>query len=220
MQPALEVERAAGRRAGVRGRVQPFRRQPASQQRAQRPELAARLLQPRSRLPFERAEHLVELVHQGVDPRVMLLFLGPRTGLVVASLVPLAMIASLLVMSFLDVGLDQMSLAALIIALGMLVDNAIVMTESIMVQMATGRRPVEAAVSSARELRVPLLVSSLTTAAAFLPISLAQSTTGEYTSPLFKVITIALLSSWLLVLTMTPLLCVLFLKVRPVAAGE
>ena len=151
---------------------------------------------------------------------VMLLFLGPRTGLVVASLVPTAMIASLLVMAFFDIGLDQMSLAALIIALGMLVDNAIVMAESIMVRMAAGRRPVEAAVGSARELRVPLLISSLTTAAAFLPISLAQSTTGEYTAPLFKVITIALLSSWLLALTMTPLLCVLFLRVRPVAAGE
>ena len=150
----------------------------------------------------------------------MLLFLGPRTGLVVASLVPMAMIASLLVMSFLDIGLDQMSLAALIIALGMLVDNAIVMAESIMVQMAAGRRPVDAAVDSARELRVPLLISSLTTAAAFLPISLAQSTTGEYTAPLFKVITIALLSSWLLALTMTSLLCVLFLRVRPIAAGE
>ena len=151
---------------------------------------------------------------------VMLLFLGPRTGLVVASLVPMAMIASLLVMAFFDIGLDQMSLAALIIALGMLVDNAIVMAESIMVRMAAGRRRVEAAVGSARELRVPLLISSLTTAAAFLPISLAQSTTGEYTAPLFKVITIALLSSWLLALTMTPLLSVLFLRVRPVAAGE
>ncbi len=151
---------------------------------------------------------------------VMLLFLGPRTGLVVAALVPMAMIASLLAMAFLGIGLDQMSLAALIIALGMLVDNAIVMAESIMVRMAAGDRRVEAAVGAARELRVPLLISSLTTAAAFLPIALARSTTGEYTAPLFQVITIALLSSWLLSLTMTPLLCVLFLKVRPVAAGE
>ena len=151
---------------------------------------------------------------------VMLLFLGLRTGLVVASLVPMAMITSLLVMSFFDIGLDQMSLAALIIALGMLVDNAIVMAESIMVRMAAGRGAVDAAVDSARELRVPLLISSLTTAAAFLPIALAESTTGEYTAPLFQVITIALLSSWLLALTMTPLLCVLFLKIRPLAEGE
>ena len=151
---------------------------------------------------------------------VMLAFLGLRTGLVVASLVPMAMILSLLVMSLLGIGLDQMSLAALIIALGMLVDNAIVMAESIMVQMAEGRKPVDAAIGSARELRVPLLISSLTTSAAFLPIFLAESTTGEYTAPLFKVVTITLLSSWLLALTMTPLLSVMFLKVKPVAQEE
>jgi len=67
---------------------------------------------------------------------VMLVALGIRTGLVVAPLIPMTMIMSLLIMSILDIGIDQMSLAALIIALGMLVDNAIVMSESIMVQIA------------------------------------------------------------------------------------
>ncbi len=151
---------------------------------------------------------------------VMLLFLGLRTGLVVASLVPMAMIMALLVMSFLGIGLDQMSLAALIIALGMLVDNAIVMAESIMVQMSEGKPPLEAAVGSASELRAPLLISSLTTAAAFLPIYLAKSSTGEYTAPLFMVVTITLLSSWVLALTMTPLLCVLFLRVKQANIGQ
>ena len=70
-----------------------------------------------------------------------------------------------------------------------------------------------AAVRSAAELRIPLLTSSLTTAAAFLPIYLAESTTGEYTAPIFEVVTITLLSSWLLALTMTPLFYVKFLKV-------
>jgi multidrug efflux pump subunit AcrB len=144
---------------------------------------------------------------------VMLMFLGLRTGLVVSSLIPMAMIMALLVMSALDIGLDQMSLAALIIALGMLVDNAIVMSESILVQMRAGTDGKTAAIESARELRVPLLTSSLTTAAAFLPIYLAESSTGEYTAPLFKVVTITLLCSWLLSLTMTPLLCAQFLKV-------
>ena len=60
---------------------------------------------------------------------------------------------------------------------------------------------------------MPLLTSSLTTAAAFLPIYLAESSTGEYTAPIFKVVTITLICSWLLALTMTPLLCVTFLKV-------
>ncbi|HXV62446.1 MAG TPA: efflux RND transporter permease subunit [Vicinamibacteria bacterium] len=151
----------------------------------------------------------------GIVLLVMLVSLGLRTGLVVASLVPMAMIASLLVMSFLGIGLDQMSLAALIIALGMLVDNAIVMSESILVQMKEGKEALAAALDSARELQIPLLTSSLTTAAAFLPIYLAESSTGEYTAPLFEVVTITLLSSWLLSLTMTPLFCVLFLRVKP-----
>ncbi|MBI1357492.1 MAG: MMPL family transporter [Acidobacteria bacterium] len=146
---------------------------------------------------------------------VMLVMLGMRTGLVVATLVPTAMLASLSIMQALEITLNQMSLAALIIALGMLVDNAIVMSESIMVQMAEGKPRVEAAVDSARELRIPLLTSSLTTAAAFLPIYLAESSTGEYTGVLFTVVTVTLLASWVLALTIIPLLCVLFLKVEP-----
>jgi multidrug efflux pump subunit AcrB len=151
---------------------------------------------------------------------VMLITLGIRTGLVVASLVPMAMIMSILIMSFFKIGIDQMSLAALIIALGMLVDNAIVMSESIMVQMRSGKKAVAAAIDSAKELRTPMLTSSLTTAAAFLPIFLAESGVGEYTAPLFKVVTITLLSSWVLALTMTPLLSTRFLKVKPAPEGN
>lgn len=146
---------------------------------------------------------------------VMILFLGFRTGLVVSSLIPAAMMCSLLVMSIGGVGLDQVSLAALIIALGMLVDNAVVMAESTMVQMAAGKPGKQAAIDSARELAIPLLVSSLTTSAAFLPIYLAKAAVGEYTRALFIVVTIALLSSWLLSLTLVPLLCYLALKVKP-----
>lgn len=160
-------------------------------------------------------EFVVNLLQAvGIVMIVMLVMLGLRTGLVVASLIPTTMVLSFLVMSLLGIGLDQMSLASLIIALGMLVDNAIVMSESIMVQMAAGRPRTEAAIRSAHELRIPLLTSSLTTAAAFLPIFLAKSSTGEYTAPLFKVVSIALLCSWLLALTVTPLLAVTFLKVK------
>ena len=151
---------------------------------------------------------------------IMLLMLGFRTGFIVASLVPTAMVATLVILQFLEISLNQMSLAALIIALGMLVDNAIVMAESIMVEMAEGKSRVEAAVASARELRIPLLTSSLTTAAAFLPIYLAESTTGEYTGQLFTVVTVTLLCSWILALTLIPLLCVMFLKVQPPAHGD
>ena len=145
---------------------------------------------------------------------VMLLFLGLRTGLVVASLIPMAIVMSLFFMSVLGIGLDQMSLAALIIALGLLVDNAIVMAESTMVQMSLGKRALEAAIQSANELKVPLLTSSLTTAAAFLPIYLAESNVGEYTAPIFQVVTLTLLCSWFLAITMVPWFCVLFLRVK------
>ncbi len=148
----------------------------------------------------------------GVVTLVMLLFLGIRTGLIVASLVPAAILMCFVVMQLLEIGIDQVSLAALIIALGMLVDNAIVMVESILVQSEEGKTVRQAAIDSALELREPLLVASLTTAAAFLPQYIAESDTAEYTASLFKVVAITLLCSWVLALTMIPLLCVLFLK--------
>ena len=150
----------------------------------------------------------------GIVVVVMLIFLGLRTGLVIVSLIPMAIVMALMIMGFLDIGLDQMSLSALIISLGLVVDNAIVMSESIMVQMQQGKKPVQAALESASELRIPLLISSLTTSAAFLPIYLAESTVGEYTAPIFEVVTITLICSWILALTMTPLFCVIFFKVQ------
>ncbi len=146
---------------------------------------------------------------------VMLFSLKLRTGLIVSSLIPISMLLTLIVMSWFGIGLDQISLAALIIALGMLVDNGIVMSENIMVQMEKGKPALQAAVDSAAELRVPLLTASLTTAAAFLPIYLAESNVGEFTASLFQVVTITLLCSWIVSLTIIPMLCVYFLKVSP-----
>ncbi len=145
---------------------------------------------------------------------VMLFSLGFRTGLIVAVLIPASMIFGILIMSLFNIGIDQISLAALIIALGMLVDNGIVMSESIMVSMEKGKKAIDAAVDSANELKVPLLTSSLTTAAAFLPIFLAESATGEYTASLFKVVSITLICSWILSMTVIPMLCVNFMKVK------
>ena len=147
----------------------------------------------------------------GVVLMVMLVALGIRTGFIVAALIPTAMLGSLVVMSMTGIGLNQISLAALIISLGLLVDNAIVMTESIVVKMNDGMEPEEAAAASARELRMALLTSSLTTSAAFLPLFLAENDVAEYTRALFLVVTITLLISWLLSLTMTPLLVVRYL---------
>jgi multidrug efflux pump subunit AcrB len=145
---------------------------------------------------------------------VMLVTLGIRTGLVVATLIPMTILLTLLLMNLFGMQLDQMTLAALIISLGMLVDNAIVMSENIMVQISQGVPAVQAAIDSATELRIPLLTSSLTTSAAFLPFYLAKSATGEYVGIIFVVVTITLISSWVLSLTMTPLICSKFLKVK------
>lgn len=143
---------------------------------------------------------------------VMFLFLGFRTGFVIASLIPVVVLISIFVMSLLHIGLNQVTLASLIIALGMLVDNAIVMSESIIVQTEGGKKPLDAAIDSAKELKVSLLISSLTTSAAFLPFYLAKSGTGEYVGDLFFVVTITLLSSWVISLTMIPIFCVAILR--------
>ncbi len=141
---------------------------------------------------------------------VMLVALGLRTGLIIGLMVPMTIFATFSVMGFMRVGIDKMSLTALIIALGLLVDNGIVMAESILVRRAAGEGPLEAALQSARELRGPLLISSVTTVAALLPTYLAESTTGEYTAPIATVVGVALILSWVLSLTFIPLLCVAF----------
>lgn len=143
---------------------------------------------------------------------VMLLMLGFRTGLVVASLIPMTIMLAFFFMNLLGQGLNQVTLAALIMALGMLVDNAIVMSEAIVVAMEGGEKPRKAAVQAASELALPLFVSSLTTSAAFLPFFLAESRMGDIVGPLFVVITIALLGSWILSMTFIPLLVVAFVR--------
>lgn len=146
---------------------------------------------------------------------VMLLFLGLRTGMVVASLIPLTMLMTLMIMNIMGVGLNQVTLASLIMALGMLVDNSIVVSESIMVKMEEGNSPKAAAIDSAKELTIPLLISTLTTSAAFLAFYLAQNNMGEMMGNIFIVITIALLSSLVMALTIVAMLAVYFIKVKP-----
>ncbi len=145
---------------------------------------------------------------------VMLIFLGFRTGIVVASLIPLVTIMTLMIMGMVDIGLNQVSLAALIMALGMMVDNAIVVSESIMVKMELGIAPKKAAIDSCSELAVPLLISTLTTSAAFLSFFLAESIMGDIVGPIFSVISIALLSSWLISLTIITLLAYYFIRIK------
>ncbi|MBO3117817.1 efflux RND transporter permease subunit [Winogradskyella sp. DF17] len=148
---------------------------------------------------------------------VMLIFLGIRTGGIIASLIPMVTIMTLMLMGVIDMGLNQVTLAALIMALGMMVDNAIVVAETIMVKMENGIEAKKAAVDACGELFTPLLISTLTTSAAFLAFYLAESTMGDIVGPIFVVISLALLSSWILALTVITLLCFLFLKITPKA---
>jgi multidrug efflux pump subunit AcrB len=148
---------------------------------------------------------------------VMLVFLGLRTGGIIASLIPMVTIMTLMLMGLIDMGLNQVTLAALIMALGMMVDNAIVVAETIMVKMENGIESKKAAIDSCAELFTPLLISTLTTSAAFLAFYMAESTMGDIVGPIFVVISLALLSSWILALTVITLLCYLFLKVTPKA---
>ncbi len=146
---------------------------------------------------------------------VVVLFLGVRTGLIVGSFVPMTMLMSVAIMRAMDIELQRMSIAALIIALGMLVDNGIVIAEDIRTRLQNGEGRRQAALASGRSLAIPLLTSTLTTILAFVPISLAIGGAGEYTKSLGQVLIITLLSSWFLSMMMTPVMCVWFMKFKP-----
>lgn len=151
---------------------------------------------------------------------VILLILGWRAGLVIASLIPTTMILSLYIMGLMNVGLNQVTLASLIMALGLLVDNGIVMVESLLDKLHAGQSRFDAAVNSAQEFMTPLLISSLTTSAAFLSFYLAEGPMGEMMGNIFIVITITLLSSWLLAFTIIPLFGISILKWKEGAEGH
>jgi len=150
----------------------------------------------------------------GIVLAVMLIFLGIRTGSIIASLIPIVTIMTLMLMGMINMGLNQVTLAALIMALGMMVDNAIVVAETIIVKMEQGIDAKKAAIDSCSELFTPLLISTLTTSAAFLAFYLAESAMGEIVGAIFVVISLALLSSWLIALTVITLFCYLFLKIE------
>jgi len=145
---------------------------------------------------------------------VIVMFLGLRTGLVVGTLIPSTIIATFFAMQLFDITINRISLAALIISLGLLVDNAIVIVESILVKREQGVGAVRAAIESGVELKTPLLISSLTTAIAFMPIAMAKSTVGEYTSDIFYVVGLSLLISWVLAMTFVPLVSTIALRVE------
>jgi len=145
---------------------------------------------------------------------VVMLFLGLRTGLIVGSFVPMTMLMGLIIMRFFGIELERISIASAIIALGMLVDNGIVIAEDIGNRLEAGEERRAACLETARTLAIPLLTSSMTTILAFVPMLLLDGQTGEYAYSLPMVVTILLLGSWFLSMYVTPFMCFWFLKVK------
>ena len=132
--------------------------------------------------------------------------LGFRTGLVVALSIPLVLAMTFAGMSLFDVGLHKISLGALILALGLLVDDAIIAVEMMAIKMEQGYSRLKAAGFAWQTTAFPMFTGTLITAAGFLPIATAQSGTGEYTRSIFQVVTIALIVSWIAAVLFVPYL--------------
>jgi multidrug efflux pump len=132
--------------------------------------------------------------------------LGLRTGLIVALSIPLTLCVTFLFMYYAGVDLHKISLGALIIALGLLVDDAIISVEMMVVKMEEGWERTKAASFAYTSTAMPMLTGTIVTAAGFLPIGLARSSTGEYTFSIFAVTTIALLVSWVVSVIFVPYL--------------
>ncbi|MGA3798299.1 efflux RND transporter permease subunit [Pseudomonas fluorescens] len=132
--------------------------------------------------------------------------LGVRTGMVVALAIPLVLAMTFACMYYLGIGLHKISLGALVLALGLLVDDAIIAVEMMAIKMEQGFDRVKAASYAWTSTAFPMLTGTLITAAGFLPIATAQSGTGEYTRSIFEVVTIALLASWVAAVVFVPYL--------------
>ncbi|MDB5823351.1 MAG: efflux transporter permease subunit [Herminiimonas sp.] len=143
-----------------------------------------------------------------------------RPGLVVALTIPLVLAVTFLFMRILDIDLHKISLGALIIALGLLVDDAIIAVEMMVRKMEEGLSRFDAATFAYTSTAMPMLTGTLITAAGFLPIGLAKSAAGEYTFSMFSVNALALLISWLAAVFFTPYIGFLLLKVRPAQGAD
>jgi len=143
-----------------------------------------------------------------------------RPGLVVALTIPLVLAVTFLFMNIFGIGLHKISLGALIVALGLLVDDAIIAVEMMVRKLEEGFSKMEAATFAYSSTAMPMLTGTLITAAGFLPVGLARSTVGEYTFAIFAVTAMALVLSWLAAVYFTPYLGYLLLKARPAGEGE
>lgn len=143
---------------------------------------------------------------------VLVIFLGLRPSLIVACIVPLTLMFALIAMGYMEIELHVVSIAAVIISLGLLVDNGLVIVEDIQAQINSGIDSTTAALATSRQFGIPLAVASVTTVAAFLPLLMMEGTSGEYGFSLGAVVGLMLLGSWVTAMYFLPALCVWFAK--------
>ncbi|MGR5147926.1 efflux RND transporter permease subunit [Photobacterium alginatilyticum] len=151
---------------------------------------------------------------------VLLIFMGMKSGLLIGTVLLLTILGTFIVMYIFGIQLQLISLGALIIALGMLVDNAIVVTEGILIGLQKGQTRYEAAGQVVKQSQWPLLGATVIAILAFAPIGLSEDMTGEFCRTLFWVLLISLFISWITAVMITPFLCNVLFKDGSVAEGD
>jgi multidrug efflux pump subunit AcrB len=154
----------------------------------------------------------------GIVIVVLLFFMGLRSGILIGFVLLLTIAGTFIFMSPMEVALERISLGALIIALGMLVDNAIVVVDGVLVRLQKGEETKQAAIEVVKQTAIPLLGATVIAILAFAAIGTSDDNTGEFCRSLFQVVLISLLLSWVTAVSVTPLLCVMFLK-KPAAGA-
>jgi multidrug efflux pump subunit AcrB len=150
---------------------------------------------------------------------VLLFFMGARSGFLIGFVLVVTILGSFVFLKQMGVALERISLGALIIALGMLVDNAIVVVDGMLVGLQRGKDARDCAIGVVKQSAIPLLGATVIAVLAFAAIGTSQDSTGEFCRSLFQVVLVSLLLSWVTAVTVTPLLGVMFLK-APKSAGE
>jgi len=143
---------------------------------------------------------------------VLLFAMGMRSGILIGGVLILTVMSTIMIMQWMGIMFERISLGAFIIALGMLVDNAIVITEAVLIAAQKGENRVKAAVAIVEQTKWPLLGATVVAILSFAPIGASQDSTGEYCRSLFLVLAISLLMSWVLAITATPLFASSYLK--------
>lgn len=149
---------------------------------------------------------------------VLMLFMGLRSGLIIGAVLILTIAGTFMAMDWAGINLQRISLGALVLALGMLVDNAIVVAEGILVRVTQGVDGGEAASETVSQTAWPLLGATIVAILAFAALGLSNKQAGEFCYSLFQVMAISLLISWIFAVTITPLMCLQFLKVKNAGA--